>query len=123
MAGSITREAPPDLALGRFTPIRKASFHLDQETKIEIDLHAVSEPDGTALTAEVKDWQRAMNPDSLYRFTEVKKALAGQSERKTRFLLYNESGLGEEPAATLLEAGILIGDAKTLAGHEMASSL
>ncbi len=31
-------EVPPNLGLDRFTTIRKAHFHLDQETGLEIDL-------------------------------------------------------------------------------------
>ncbi len=54
LAGIITKEAPPNLALDRFTTIRKAPFHLDQETKIEIGL-AVSEPDGIDLMVEFRD--------------------------------------------------------------------
>ncbi len=48
-------------------------------------------------------------------------SLAGHIERKTTFLLYGESGMGEKPAAML--AGILIVDAKKLAGYEMLSRL
>ncbi len=43
--------------------------------------------------------------------------------RKTAFLFYSESGLGEEPMAELAEAGILIIDAKKLANYEMPSGL
>ncbi len=50
-------------------------------------------------------------------------SLTGHIERKTTFLLYGESGLGEKPAAMLVETGILIVDAKKLVGYEMPSRL
>ncbi len=113
-------EVPPNLDLDRFTTIRKAHFHLDQEVAVEIDLHAVSESDdGTDLMVEVKDWQREVTPDKIRRFIQVKEALAGHLVRKTAFLFYSEGGLREEAAATLAEAGILVVDANKLAGFEM----
>ena len=59
-----------------------------------------------------------MTSDAVRRFLEVKGALAGRLERETAFLLYSESGLSEEVAATLTEAGILIVDAAKLARYE-----
>jgi hypothetical protein len=110
--------------LDRFATIRKARFHLDQERSVEIDLHAVSErADGTDLMVEVKDWQREVAREAVRRFISVKEALAGHLERKTLFLFYTESGLGEESAAELAEAGILVLDAERLAGFETPSGL
>ncbi|MCP4546820.1 MAG: hypothetical protein GY835_10195 [bacterium] len=124
LADVVTGEVPPNLTLDRFSTIRKAHFHLDHETEVEIDLHAVSERDGgTDLMVEVKDWQREVTADRVRRFIQVKEALAGHLERKTAFLFYCESGLGEEPAAMLAEAGILIVDVNKLAGYEMPSGL
>ncbi len=120
----ITGDAPPNMGLDRFTTIRKASFNLDQETRVEIDLHAVSESDdGTDLMVEVKDWQREVTADRIRRFIEVKEALAGHLERRTAFLFHSDSGMGEEPAASLHEAGIMIIDTEKLASYEMPSGL
>jgi hypothetical protein len=112
----------PDLArtrLGPFSRIRKARFHLDQERSVEIDLHAVHEADdGTDLMIEVKDWGREPSEGVVRRFVEVKEALGGQLERKTLFLFYSESGLSDEAAALLHEAGIPVLDPEKLAGFE-----
>ena len=123
----VTGDVPPELTLDRFTSIRKAHFHLDQDRHVEADLHAVSErDDGTDLIVEVKDWEREPTVDAVQAFVEVKEALAGHLEgragsRKTAFLFYSESGLGEKAAAMLRRAGILIVDAAKLAGYEMPS--
>ena len=122
LADIVTEAPPPELTLDRFTSIRKAHFHLDQEHSVEADLHAVSErDDGTDLIVEVKDWEREPTRDAVRRFVEVKEALAGHLERRTAFLFYSESGLGEEPAAMLAAAGILIVDVESLAGYEAPS--
>jgi hypothetical protein len=71
---------------------------------------------------EVKAWERGVTADVVRRFVKVKEALAGHLERDTVFLFYSESGLGEEPAAMLAEAGILILDPAKLARYEMPSS-
>ena len=118
----VVQGAPEDLGglpLDPFATIRKARFHIDQERSVEADLHAVSErADGTDLIVEVKDWQRPPTADVVRRFVDVKHLLSGHLERKTLFLFYSESGLGEEPAAVLRRAGILILDAKKLSGFE-----
>ncbi|MCP4659500.1 MAG: hypothetical protein GY856_29180, partial [bacterium] len=117
------QEVPQGAVLDRFTTIRKAHFHLDQEHVVEIDLHAVSErDDGTDLMVEVKAWEREVTQDVIRRFVEVKEALAGHLGRKTVFLFYSEIGLRDEPAAMLAEAGILVLDAAKLASYEMPSS-
>jgi len=117
------RTIPPGSRLDRFSTIRKAHFFLDPEISVEIDLHAVSErSDGTDLMVEVKAWERGVTADVVRRFVKVKEALAGHLERDTAFLFYSESGLGEEPAAMLAEAGILILDPAKLARYEMPSS-
>jgi hypothetical protein len=109
------------LPLGHFTVIRKARFYLDQEKSVEIDLHAVHEgDDGTDLMIEVKDWTNEPAVDVIRRFIEVKDALAGHLKRKTVFLFYSESGLGEDAAAALREAGIRILEPEKLAGFEPA---
>jgi len=90
---------------------------------VEVDLHAVSErADGTDLMVEVKSWEREVTGDVVRRFVKVKEALTGHLARKTVFLFYSESGLREEPAAVLAEAGILVLDAAKLANYEMPSS-
>ena len=115
VTGSPTLHTPLD----RFAEVRNARFHLDQEKSVEVDLHAVSESgDGTDLMVEVKDWQREATEDAVRRFVAVKKALAGRLARRTVFLFYSESGVGEEPAAALAEAGILILDPEKLAVYE-----
>jgi hypothetical protein len=112
------------VTLDRFTTIRKAQFHLDQEHSVEIDLHAVSErDDGTDLMVEVKDWQRDVTRDVVRHFIEVKEAFAGRLERKTAFLFYSDSGLSAALATMLGEAGILILDAEKLAGYETPPGL
>ncbi len=94
---------------------------------MEADLHAVSErDDGTDLIIEVKDWEKEPTLDVIRRFVETKEALAGYLERttgsrQTLFVFYSESGLGEQAAALLTEAEILIVDAAKLAGYEMPS--
>ena len=68
LADIVIGEAPPGFTSDRFTTIRKARFHLDQESSFEADLHALSERDaGTDLVVEVKDWERrrATRPISL----------------------------------------------------------
>ncbi|MCP4657531.1 MAG: ATP-binding protein [bacterium] len=121
----VVQEAPgalEGLPVDRFTTIRKARFHVDQGSSVEADLHAVSErDDGTDLIVEVKDWQRQPTPDVVRRFIRVKEVLTGRLRRKTVFLFYSESGLGEESAAMLRQAGILILDAKKLARYEAPS--
>ena len=83
----------------------------------------MSERDGgTDLMVEVKAWEREVTQDVARRFVEVKETLAGHLERKTAFLFYSEGGLGEEAAATLAEAGVLIIDVERLAGYEMPPS-
>ncbi len=67
---------------------------------------------------EVKDWEKEPSQGVMRRFIEVKEALEGQLPRKTVFLFYSESGLSEEAAARLGEAGILLLDADLLAGFE-----
>ena len=112
-----------DLTLDRFDSIRKARFHLDQEKSVEIDLHAISErDDGIDLMVEVKNWQREVTRDTVSRFIEVKEKLAGHLKRTTVFLFYSERGVGEEPAAVLTKAGILILDPEKLASYEAPRS-
>ena len=87
---------------------------------MEIDLHAAHEDEDAAdLMIEVKDWQREPSEGVVRRFIEVKAALSGHLKRKTVFLFYSESGLGEESVARLHEAGILILDGEKLAGFEV----
>ena len=124
----IVRDSPgvagPEDPLGPFAVIRKARFYRDQERSVEIDLHAVHEDDeGTDLMIEVKDWQREPDLDAVRRFIEIKDLLAEHRERKTVFLFYSESGLGEEAAAMLHQAGILIPDTEKLAGYEAAPGI
>ncbi|MCP4659489.1 MAG: hypothetical protein GY856_29125 [bacterium] len=108
------------LTLDRFTTIRKARFYLDQEKSVEADLHAVSErDDGTDLIVEVKAWDRELTAAAVTPFIEVKEALGSHLGRKTAFLFYSESGLGQEAAAMLARAGIMIVDVAKLAGYEM----
>ncbi len=105
--------------IGPFKVIRKARFYLDQDRSVEIDLHAVhQDDDGIDLMIEVKDWQKEPTEARVRRFIEVKEALEGQLERRTLFLFYSESGLSEEAAARLAEAGILVIDPEKLAGFE-----
>ncbi len=117
-AGSL----PPgqgQIRLGPFKIIRKAQIFIDQERGYQIDLQAVSEDgDGTDLMIEVKDWEREPGPEAVRRFIRAREALGGQLERKTVFLFYSESGLSEEAAALLHEAGILVLDPAKLAGFE-----
>ncbi len=115
----VVAEPHPGPALDRFATIRKARVHLDQEHSVEVDLHAVSErADGTDLMIEVKDWQGEVTRDAVERFIHVKESLAGRLERRTVFLFYSESGLSDELAAGLAEAGILILDPEKLARYE-----
>lgn len=79
-------------------------------------------PDGTDLIVEVKDWQREPARDAVRRFVHVKEALASRLERKTAFLFYSESDLGEEATTLLVDAGILILDVEKLASYEMPSA-
>ncbi len=114
----------PAAALGPFTLIRKARFYVDQETSVEIDLHAVHENEtGTDLMIEVKDWQREPAADAVRRFIQAKELLAGRLERDTVFLFSSESGLGEEAAAKLRDARILVLEAKELGRFEASSGL
>ncbi len=114
----VVRDSEETVPLGPFTRIRKARFYVDQDHSVEIDLHATSEDDnGTDLMIEVKDWQREPTAGVLRRFIEVKEALEGQLERETVFLFYSESGLGEEAAMILAEAGVLALDAEKLAAR------
>ncbi len=111
-------------ALDRFATIRKARFYLDQEASVEVDVHAASErADGIDLMIEVKDWQKEVTRDVVRRFIEVKEALAGHLERQTAFLFYSETGLRQELAAMLAEAGILILDPEKLASFETPAGL
>jgi len=120
----VTGRAPPDLTLDRFTSIRKAHFHLEQEHSVEVDLHAVSErDDGTDLMVEVKDWEKEPSGDALRRFVRVKEALAGRLARRTEFLFYSESGLGEKSAAMLAAAGIWVLDPEKLSRYETPSGV
>jgi hypothetical protein len=115
----IVTEARGTIVLDRFVTIRKARFHVDQEHSVEVDLHAVSErDDGTDLMVEVKDWQREPTRDVVERFVGLKEALAGHLERQTLFLFYSESGLSDDLAATLADAGIFVLDPEKLAGFE-----
>jgi hypothetical protein len=115
----VVRDSVDGAPVGPFRLIRKAGFHVDQEKSVEIDLHAVHESDaGTDLMIEVKDWQREPTADVVRRFIEVKNALTGCLERNTVFLFYSESGLGQEAAAMLTEAGISVLDPEKLAGFE-----
>jgi hypothetical protein len=105
--------------LGPFAFIRKSRFYLSHERSVEIDLHAVHEDDdGTDLMIEVKDWEKEPSEGVVRRFAEVKQALAGQLKRRTVFLFYSESGLGDGAAALLHEAGILVLDPQKLASVE-----
>ena len=105
--------------VGSFASIRKARFFVDQEKSLEIDLHAVHESDdGTDLMIEVKDWETEPPMDAVRRFVAVKNALDGQLKRRTVFLFYSESGLGEDAVAALNEAGVLVLDPAKLAGYE-----
>jgi hypothetical protein len=91
---------------------------------VEIDLHAVSErDDGTDLMVEVKDWKKEPTRDVVRRFVEVKEALADRLARRTEFLFYSESGLGEKSAAMLAEAGIWVLHPNKLARYEAPSGL
>ncbi len=110
------------IPIGPFTVIRKARFYVDQEKSVEVDLHAVHEDDaGTDLMIEVKDWEKEPSLDVVRRFIAVKEALAGHLKKKTVFLFYSESGLSEEAAALLREAGILVLDPEKLAGFEASA--
>jgi len=120
----VVRDSQDATPLGPFTVIRKARFYVDQEKSVEIDLHAVHEDDdGTDLMIEVKDWEKEPSSDVVRRYIEVKEALAGHLKRKTVFLFYSESGLGEEGAALLHEAGIRLLDPEKLAGFEASPGL
>ncbi|MCP4119528.1 MAG: hypothetical protein GY737_29840, partial [Desulfobacteraceae bacterium] len=79
--------------------------------------------DGTDLMSEVKDWEEEPTLGAVRRFIEVKEALGGQLESRTIFLFYSESGLSEEAAVRLCEAGILLLDAEKLAGFEASGGL
>ena len=113
------------LTLDRFTTIRKARFYLDQEHSPEADryagrLHAVSEQDdGTDLVVEVKAWNRELTVAAATPFIEAKESLGSHLGQKTAFLFYSESGLGQEAAAMLERAGIMIVEVAKLAGYEM----
>jgi hypothetical protein len=110
--------------IGPFARIRKAHFHVEHDTYVEVDLHAVHEDDeGTDLMIEVKDWEKEPAVDAVRRFIEVKEALAGKLTRKAVFLFYSESGLSEKAAARLDEAGVRILDGKLLAGFEASRGL
>ncbi len=86
-----------------------------------MDLHAVhEEDDGTDLMIEVKDWEGEPPLDAVRRFVNVKETLRGQLSRRTVFLFYSESGLGEDAAAMLDEAGVLVLDPARLARFEGA---
>ena len=107
---------------GPYTVNHTARVYVDQETSVEVDLHAVHEDDdGTDLMIEVKDWEREPAEGVVRRFIEAKNALAGHLRRKTVFVFYSESGVGEEAAATLHEAGILVLDPEKLASFEASS--
>ncbi len=108
-----------EVVLGPFRTIRKARFFVDQERSVEIDLHAVHDDDaGTDLMIEVKDWRREPDEGVIRRFIEVRELLAGRLKKAAIFLFYSESGVGDEAAARLHEAGILILDPEKLAGFE-----
>ncbi|MCP4655567.1 MAG: hypothetical protein GY856_09135 [bacterium] len=118
----VVGDVPPDLTLDRFTTIRKGRLHLDLETSVEIDLHAVSErDDGTDLIVEVKDWERPLTRDAAAAFVETREKLTPLLTRKTAFLLYSEGGVSPEASALLAKAGILVFDVDKLAGYEMPS--
>ena len=110
--------------IGPFTVIRKARFYVDHERSVEIDrdagrLHAVHEDDaGTDLMIEIKDWEKEPTADVVGRFVEVKEALTGHLKRETVFLFSSESGLSEQAATRLREAGIPVLGAVKLAGFE-----
>ena len=72
---------------------------------------------------EVKDRERETAADAVRRFIAVKDVLTAHLERKTVFLFYSESGLGEEAAAMLAKAGILVLDPEKLAGFEASCGL
>jgi len=116
----VVRDAPEtDVPLGPFVRIRKARFYVDQDTSVEIDLHASHKDDGgTDLMIEVKDWEREPPLDAVCRFVDVKAALAGHLDRETVFLVYSENGLSEEATVVLADAGVLILDPEKLAGFE-----
>ncbi|MCP4590567.1 MAG: hypothetical protein GY842_07475, partial [bacterium] len=115
--------APGGIALGPFSTLRKARFHLDQEHSVEIDVYAVNEREqGADLMVEVKDWERVATEDAARRFVEVKEKLSGQLERKTFFVFYSESGLSKEATATLREADVLILDPEKLIRYEAWAS-
>ncbi len=118
----VVGDVPPELTLDRFTTILKGRFHLDQETSIELDLHAVSErDDGTDLAVEVKDWERPLTRDVAAALVEKKRKSTPRLRRKTAFLVYSEGGLSPEAAALFAEAGVLVLAVEKLAGYEMPS--
>ena len=107
--------------VGPFTVIRKARFYDGLERSVEVDLYAVhEEDDGTDLMIEVKDWEGEPPLDAVGGFVNVKETLRGQLSRRTVFLFYSESGLGEDAAAMLDEAGVLVLDPAKLARFEGA---
>ncbi|MCP4658047.1 MAG: hypothetical protein GY856_21770 [bacterium] len=115
----VTDGSGRDTPVGSFASIRKARFYLDHERSFEIDLHAVHEnDDGTDLMIEVKDWETEPSMDAVRHFVAAKDALEGQLERRTVFLFYSESGLGEEAVAALYEAGVQVLDPAKLAAYE-----
>ncbi len=106
--------------VGPFKGIRKARFHVDQDTSLEIDLHAAAEKDdGTDLMIEVKDWEKKPTEGVARRFIEVRKTLEGHLKSKTIFLFYSENGLGKKAAELLREAGILVINPRKLADFEV----
>ena len=109
-----------DTPIGPFKGIRKARVFLDQDTSVEIDLHAVHmDENGTDLMIEVKDWEKGPTLDVVRRFIEVKQALEGRLERATVFLFYSESRLSEDAAMLLHEAAVLVLDPEKLDGFEV----
>ncbi|MCP4654732.1 MAG: hypothetical protein GY856_04845, partial [bacterium] len=68
-------------------------------------------------------WEKEPSLDVVRRFVEVKEALAGKLTRRTVFLFYSESGLCEEAATMVREAGILALDAEKLTGFEASGGL
>jgi hypothetical protein len=109
--------------VGPFTVIRKARFYDDLEQSVEVDLHAVhEEDDGTDLMIEVKDWEGEPPLDAVRRFANVKETLHGHLSRRTVLLFYSESGLGEDAAGMLDEAGVLVLDPAKLARYRRFTS-
>ncbi len=98
----------PEFNPDGFSRMKKHSFHLDQNQRIEVDIFAENaKPENADLVVEVKTWDKPVSNEAVNQFIELKKNLTAHLQRPAVFLLYSEMGFTQGQEAEMRDHGIM----------------